>query len=71
MRGGVMTGRSGGAPRGCSNPSLQPLRATVPFQLQRGSVLLCREHKAGVCLHGFVPLQWTGDPSRVDPVSRP
>ncbi|KAK1877338.1 Protein FAM117A [Dissostichus eleginoides] len=38
-----MSGRSGGAPRGCSNPSLQPLRATVPYQLQRGSALLCRE----------------------------
>lgn len=41
-----MSGRSGGAPRGCSNPSLQPLRATVPFQLQRGSAPLCRELKA-------------------------
>ncbi|XP_014330912.1 protein FAM117A-like isoform X1 [Xiphophorus maculatus] len=41
-----MSGRSGGAPRGCSNPSLQPLRATVPFQLQRGSAPLCREPKA-------------------------
>uniref|UniRef100_A0A3P9IVG7 Family with sequence similarity 117 member Aa n=1 Tax=Oryzias latipes TaxID=8090 RepID=A0A3P9IVG7_ORYLA len=40
-----MSGRSGGAPRGCSNPSLQPLRATVPYQLQRGSALLCREVK--------------------------
>uniref|UniRef100_A0A096LZZ4 Family with sequence similarity 117 member Aa n=1 Tax=Poecilia formosa TaxID=48698 RepID=A0A096LZZ4_POEFO len=34
------------APRGCSNLSLQPLRATVPFQLQRGSAPLCREPKA-------------------------
>uniref|UniRef100_A0A3B3UGJ0 Family with sequence similarity 117 member Aa n=1 Tax=Poecilia latipinna TaxID=48699 RepID=A0A3B3UGJ0_9TELE len=41
-----MSGRSGGAPRGCSNLSLQPLRATVPFQLQRGSAPLCREPKA-------------------------
>ncbi|KAM9745809.1 LOW QUALITY PROTEIN: protein FAM117A [Menidia menidia] len=41
-----MSGRSGGAPRGCSNPSLQPLRATVPFQLQRSCALLCRELKA-------------------------
>ncbi|KAM4535371.1 protein FAM117A isoform 1-T1 [Fundulus diaphanus] len=42
-----MSGRSAGAPRGCSNPSLQPLRATVPFQLQRGSALLLgRELKA-------------------------
>ncbi|XP_074553063.1 protein FAM117A [Halichoeres trimaculatus] len=40
-----MLGRSGGAPRGCSNPSLQPLRATVPYQLQRGSGLLCRDLK--------------------------
>ncbi|XP_071325395.1 protein FAM117A isoform X4 [Trachinotus anak] len=40
-----MSGRSGGAPRGCSNPSLQPLKATVPYQLQRGSALLCREVK--------------------------
>ncbi|KAL6103132.1 fam117a [Pungitius sinensis] len=40
-----MSGRSGGAPRGCSNPSLQPLRATIPYQLQRGSALLCREVK--------------------------
>ncbi|KAF1379835.1 hypothetical protein PFLUV_G00180200 [Perca fluviatilis] len=40
-----MSGRSGGAPRGCSNPSLLPLRATVPYQLQRGSALLCREVK--------------------------
>lgn len=41
-----MSGRSGGVPRGCSsNPSLQPLRATVPYQLQRGSALLCREVK--------------------------
>ncbi|CAG07240.1 unnamed protein product, partial [Tetraodon nigroviridis] len=31
------------APRGGCNPSLQPLRATVPYQLQRGSALLCRE----------------------------
>uniref|UniRef100_A0A3B4G965 Family with sequence similarity 117 member A n=1 Tax=Pundamilia nyererei TaxID=303518 RepID=A0A3B4G965_9CICH len=37
-----MSSRSGGAPRGCSNPSLQPLRATVPYQLQRGSALLNR-----------------------------
>uniref|UniRef100_A0A3Q0RH28 Family with sequence similarity 117 member A n=1 Tax=Amphilophus citrinellus TaxID=61819 RepID=A0A3Q0RH28_AMPCI len=36
-RSGGMSSRSGGAPRGCSNPSLQPLRATVPYQLQRGS----------------------------------
>uniref|UniRef100_A0A3P9NY79 Family with sequence similarity 117 member Aa n=1 Tax=Poecilia reticulata TaxID=8081 RepID=A0A3P9NY79_POERE len=41
-----MSCRSGGAPRGCSNPSLQPLRATVPFQLQRGSAPLCREPTA-------------------------
>ncbi|XP_038140943.1 protein FAM117A-like isoform X1 [Cyprinodon tularosa] len=41
-----MSGRSGGAPRGCSNPSLQPLRATVPFHIQRGSALLHRELKA-------------------------
>ncbi|XP_060945543.1 protein FAM117A isoform X2 [Limanda limanda] len=40
-----MSGRSGAAPWGCSNPSLQPLRATVPYQLQRGSALLCREVK--------------------------
>ncbi|XP_034567835.1 protein FAM117A isoform X2 [Notolabrus celidotus] len=40
-----MLGRSGGAPRGCNNPSLLPLRATVPYQLQRGSALLCREVK--------------------------
>ncbi|XP_004552481.1 protein FAM117A isoform X2 [Maylandia zebra] len=40
-----MSSRSGGAPRGCSNPSLQPLRATVPYQLQRGSALLSREVK--------------------------
>nr|XP_020461103.1 protein FAM117A-like [Monopterus albus] len=40
-----MSGRSGGAPQGCSNPSLQPLRATVPYQLQRSSALLCREAK--------------------------
>lgn len=48
-----MSGRSGGVPRGCSggNPSssssLQPLRATVPYQLQRGSTaaLLGREVK--------------------------
>ncbi|XP_034396217.1 protein FAM117A isoform X2 [Cyclopterus lumpus] len=40
-----MSGRSGGAPRGCSNPILQPLRATIPYQLQRGSALLCREVK--------------------------
>ncbi|XP_020511267.2 protein FAM117A isoform X1 [Labrus bergylta] len=38
-----MSGRSGETPRGCSNPSLLPLRATVPYQLQRGSALLCRE----------------------------
>nr|XP_046271563.1 protein FAM117B isoform X3 [Scatophagus argus] len=39
-----MSARSGAAaPRGCSNPSLLPLRATVPYQLQRGSALLCRE----------------------------
>uniref|UniRef100_A0A3B4G5J1 Family with sequence similarity 117 member A n=1 Tax=Pundamilia nyererei TaxID=303518 RepID=A0A3B4G5J1_9CICH len=42
---GGMSSRSGGAPRGCSNPSLQPLRATVPYQLQRGSALLSREVK--------------------------
>ncbi|XP_040011845.1 protein FAM117A isoform X2 [Xiphias gladius] len=42
-----MSGRSGGAPRGCSNPSLQPLKATVPYQLQRSSALLCREVKTG------------------------
>ncbi|XP_069572334.1 protein FAM117A isoform X1 [Brachyistius frenatus] len=40
-----MSGRSAAAPRGCSNPNLQPLRATVPYQLQRGSALLCREVK--------------------------
>ncbi|KAM9843031.1 protein FAM117A [Aulostomus maculatus] len=41
-----MSGRGGGAPRGCcSNPSLLPLRATVPYQLQRGSALLGREVK--------------------------
>ncbi|XP_028267822.1 protein FAM117A [Parambassis ranga] len=44
-RSGGMSGRSGGAPRGCSNPSLQPLRATIPYQLQRGAALLCREVK--------------------------
>ncbi|XP_017274811.1 protein FAM117A isoform X1 [Kryptolebias marmoratus] len=40
-----MSARSGagGAPRSCSTPSLKPLRATVPFQLQRGSGPLCRE----------------------------
>lgn len=38
-----MSGRSGGGaggPRGSSNPSLQPLRATVPYQLHTGSGLL-------------------------------
>lgn len=39
-----MSGRSGGVPRGSSgggsSSSLQPLKATVPFQLQRGSALL-------------------------------
>ncbi|KAM9780588.1 protein FAM117A [Neosynchiropus ocellatus] len=40
-----MSSRSGGAPRGSGNPSLLPLRATVPYQLQRGSVLLSRELK--------------------------
>uniref|UniRef100_H3DBU4 Family with sequence similarity 117 member A n=1 Tax=Tetraodon nigroviridis TaxID=99883 RepID=H3DBU4_TETNG len=35
------------APRGGCNPSLQPLRATVPYQLQRGSALLCREVSTG------------------------
>lgn len=45
---GRMSARSGAAPRGGScNPSLQPLRATVPYQLQRGSALLCREGNAG------------------------
>uniref|UniRef100_A0A8D3DWW1 Family with sequence similarity 117 member A n=1 Tax=Scophthalmus maximus TaxID=52904 RepID=A0A8D3DWW1_SCOMX len=40
-----MSARGGAAPRGCS-PSLQPLRATVPYQLQRGSsALLGREVK--------------------------
>lgn len=40
-----MSGRHGGAPRGSSNPSLLPLRATVPYQLQRTSGLLSREVK--------------------------
>ncbi|KAM9392042.1 protein FAM117A-like [Pholidichthys leucotaenia] len=40
-----MSARGGGAPRGCSNPSLQPIRATVPYQLQRGPGVLCREVK--------------------------
>ncbi|XP_028312081.1 protein FAM117A isoform X2 [Gouania willdenowi] len=41
-----MSARGGGALRSCtSNPSLQPLRATVPFQLHRGSALLSREVK--------------------------
>ncbi|KAG7220609.1 hypothetical protein INR49_017863 [Caranx melampygus] len=40
-----MSGRNGAAPRGCSGLSLQPLKATVPYQLQRGSALLCREVK--------------------------
>ncbi|XP_037544533.1 protein FAM117A [Nematolebias whitei] len=40
-----MSGRSGagGAPRGCSTPSLQPIRATVRYQLHRGSGPVCRE----------------------------
>lgn len=42
-----MSGRSGAAPRGCNNPILQPLRATVPYKFQRGSALLCREVKTG------------------------
>uniref|UniRef100_UPI003AAC6C44 protein FAM117A n=1 Tax=Centroberyx gerrardi TaxID=166262 RepID=UPI003AAC6C44 len=35
-----------GAPRGGNNPNLQPLRATVPYQLQRNKPLLCRDVKA-------------------------
>lgn len=42
-----MSARGGAAPRGGCNPSLQPLRATVPYQLQRGSALLCREVNTG------------------------
>ncbi|XP_054596210.2 protein FAM117A isoform X2 [Nothobranchius furzeri] len=43
-----MSGRGGGgrATRGCSTPSLpKPLRATIPYQLQKSSALLCRELK--------------------------
>lgn len=42
-----MSARGAAAPRWGCNPSLQPLRATVPYQLQRGSALLCRELNTG------------------------
>ncbi|TWW70311.1 Glucocorticoid-induced transcript 1 protein [Takifugu flavidus] len=40
---GAHVGKERSGTPGGSNPSLQPLRATVPYQLQRGSALLCRE----------------------------